>query len=306
MSAPVWIEPTSAAVAAALGLPLAPTELRIDERDGKFAAFLPDDRIAWFPASPEGAALLAREARVLRLIRQHCRFAVPRLLTETPAFQIRQSVPGRVAPWEQYQRLQRDPGFAEALGQQLGTIIADQHRAIPPNALTGWLPDRPAWPYPLARIAEDLPHVIDDDLLCADALAVITRYEAALADPGATVLVHGDLGLHNLAFADDGTVAGIFDYADAAHADRHHDFRYLLFDNLDDTLLTSAIAAYRAAGGAPVDPHRVALFNAAAAIGFLADRRGTAPNDKPAGRTLAEDLAWTRLAISRLERPQMP
>jgi aminoglycoside phosphotransferase (APT) family kinase protein len=134
----------------------------------------------------------------------------------------------------------------------------------------------------------------------APALDVIRRHEAACAQASAPVLVHGDLGLHNLAFAPDDTVAGVFDYADAACADRHHDFRYLLFDTTDDTLLVSAIAAYRAAGGAAIDPLRVALSNAAAAIGFLADRRGHGPDDRPAGRTLAEDLAWTRLALSRL------
>ena len=148
-------------------------------------------------------------------------------------------------------------------------------------------------------IAANLPDVAPADLL-PQALEVIRRYETTCADPAAPVLVHGDLGLHNLAFAPDHTVAGVFDYADAAFADPHHDFRYLLFDSTDDTLLTAAIAAYNAAGGAPLEPRQVALFNAAAAIGFLADRRGTAPDDRPAGRTLAEDLEWTRLAIARL------
>jgi aminoglycoside phosphotransferase (APT) family kinase protein len=44
-------------------------------------------------------------------------------------------------------------------------------------------------------------------------------------------LVHGDLGLHNLALdPETDAVNGVFDYDGAAWADRHHDFRYLPFD----------------------------------------------------------------------------
>lgn len=295
---PPWVAPSADAVIAALGLALPAAALRIEPRDDKFAAFLPDGRIAWFPTSAAGAEQLEREARVLELIARHCSFAVPRLLERGRNWQLRQSVPGDVAPWERYQQLQNDTAFARNLGTQLGTMLADQHLSIPATSLTGWLPQRPSWPYPYPTIAANLPHVAPADLL-PQALEVLRRYEAACADTAAPVLVHSDLGLHNLAFAPDDTVAGIFDYADAACADRHHNFRYLLFDTTDDTLLTAAISAYRTAGGAPIDPQRVALFNAAA-IGFLADRRGHAPDARPADRTLAEDLAWTRLALSRL------
>ncbi len=299
-AAPPWVAPSAEAVVAALGLSLPAAALRIEPRDDKFAAFLPDHRIAWFPTSDAGAERLEREARVLELIARHCSFATPRLLERGPNWQLRQSVPGEVAPWARYRQLQQDPVFARDLGTQLGTMLADQHLSIPAPSLTGWLPQRRSWPYPYPTIAADLPHVAPPDLL-PQALEVIRRYETTCADTIAPVLVHSDLGLHNLAFAPDDAVAGIFDYADAAFADRHHDFRYLLFDTTDDTLLTSAIAAYRTAGGAPIDRQRVALFNAAAAIGFLAFRRGTGPDDRPAGRTLAEDLAWTRLAIERLD-----
>jgi hypothetical protein len=34
-------------------------------------------------------------------------------------------------------------------------------------------------------------------------------------------------------------------------------------------------------------------------VTFLAFRAGAAPAERPAGRTLAEDLRWTRLAMAR-------
>ena len=295
-----WIVPDPAAVAAALGLDPGPADLPIEPRDDRFAAFLPGDRIAWFPTNPSGAARLAREARVLALLAQHCRFATPRILATGPNWQLRTAVPGTVDPWGTYQRVLADPGYARALGAQLGAMIADQHRSIPPTALAGWLPERSRWPYPLARIAADLPYVITDPALIENCLATIAAYEHAAAAVTDRVLTHGDLGLHNLALAPDGTVAGIFDYDDAALGDRHADFRYLLFDTLGDAMLEAAIAAYRTAGAPAIDPARIALFNAACAIGFLADRRGSTPDERPAGRTLEADLAWTRLALSRL------
>jgi aminoglycoside phosphotransferase (APT) family kinase protein len=76
-----------------------------------------------------------------------------------------------------------------------------------------------------------LPGVVDDDDLMLTMGRTIERYEAEAVDAGDCVLVHGDVGLHNLALdPETDTVNGIFDYDNAAWADRHHDFRYLLFD----------------------------------------------------------------------------
>lgn len=295
-----WMSPDPTAIAAALELGDAADLLRIEHRDDRFVACLSGERLAWFPQSTSGAALVEREGRVLELIAHHCRFAAPRVLGSGPNWQLRSAVPGIVDPWELYQRILSDPVLAGRLGQALGTILADQHRNVPPSALADWLPTRPQWPYPLATIAADLPHVLTDGALVRGALEVVAAYDAFCAATTDPVLIHGDLGLHNLALAPEGTLAGIFDYGDAACADRHRDFAYLLFDGPDDTLLRSAIAAYEASGGAHIDLNRVALCNAACAIGFMAFRRGHGPDEKPAGRTLAEDRAWLDLALSRL------
>lgn len=271
----------------------------IRRRDNRFAALLPGNRIAWFATTPEGDARLARERRVLDLLARYCRFTAPRLLELHEGWELRQLVPGSVDPWSVYRRVLADDSYARDVGDTLGTMLADQHLSIPASDLD-WLPRRSSWPAPLEEVAKALPLVIDDAGLVRDALAVMELYEQAQGATTGRVLTHGDLGFHNIAFAANGSVAGIFDYDDAAFSDRHDDFEFLLFDQRADVLLLAAISSYTTAGGAPIEPRRVALFNAANAVGFLADRLGSGPMDRPAGRTLGEDLSWTRAALARL------
>jgi Ser/Thr protein kinase RdoA (MazF antagonist) len=57
------------------------------------------------------------------------------------------------------------------------------------------------------------PGVVDDDDLMLTMGRTIERYEAEAVDAGDCVLVHGDVGLHNLALdRETDTVNGIFDY----------------------------------------------------------------------------------------------
>jgi len=93
-------------------------------------------------------------------------------------------------------------------------------------------------------------------------------------------------------------VLGLFDYEGAAWADRHHDFRYLIFDLGRFELLDAAISAYESAIHHRIERRRIFLYNAACAFTFLADRTGTGPEQCPCGRTLAEDLRWSQGAIA--------
>lgn len=54
--------------------------LHIDAREERWAVSLPDDHIAWFPASEAGATRLAVERRVLGLLAKRCSFRVPEML----------------------------------------------------------------------------------------------------------------------------------------------------------------------------------------------------------------------------------
>jgi hypothetical protein len=93
---------------------------------------------------------------------------------------------------------------------------------------------------------------------------------------------------------------GVFDYGDAAWADRHHDFRYLVFDEKRPEALDAALELYEPALGRPLRRDRIRLYNAVCAVSFLAFRVGTPPEQRSCGRTLAEDLSWVRSALARL------
>jgi hypothetical protein len=278
--------------------------LRIAAREERWAVSLPDGHIAWFPASEAGASRLAVERRVLGLLADRCSFRAPKVLfAANSGFDLRLMVPGQFDPWGLYYRCLADTGLARRIGRSLGAILVEQHTRIAEADVAGWLPRRVSWPEPGASIHERLPRVVDDRGLIRTLGDVIDVYEGTPVETGDCALVHGDLGLHNLALdPETDAVNGVFDYDGAAWADRHHDFRYLLFDIGREDMLDAALAVYEPAIGQSLDRDRIQLYNAACAIGFLAFRVGVPPDQKSCGRTLAEDLRWVRAALLRLTR----
>ena len=298
-----WVRADAVAVAEALrlvGVAIAPGEVELLARDDRFAARLPGERMAWFPANAAGLERLERERAVLRLIAGHGAFAAPRVLHEAPqGWDLRALVAGPCDPTRIYHQVLAEPAFARRLGGEMGRLLARQH-ALPIAPLAGVLPTRPSWPESIAYARERLPRVSDDAALIGRALSAIQAYEAAEAAVTGRVLVHADFGFHNLVIdPESGRLAGVFDYDGAALSDRSHDFKYLLFDAEDETLLEAAIAAYVPLAGVAPDRARIRLLNAASAATFLGFRAGSGPDDRPAGRTLAEDLRWTQLALAR-------
>ncbi len=273
--------------------------IEVHSREDRVAVRMPHDRMAWFPSNQAGLAMLTKDRRVLRLLERYCHFSTPRLLYEDETgWDVRALVKGAVHPRGLSERIAADPTFARAFGEDLGRILADQHTCIPPGELTGWLPAFPNWPRP-----EDLPHladVIDDPILLAridQALDRRAEIRSALQDP---VLIHADVGLHNIAVDPVSfRVVGLFDYEGAVFGDRHQDFAYMVFPTVKEPMLEGARAVYEAATGVKIDRDRVRLMNAVAAIGFLAFRRGHPPEEIWCGRTLAQDLAWTYDALVR-------
>ena len=245
------------------------------------------------------------ERRVLRVLEQRCRFTAPRVIAEAPdgTVDVRTAVPGVHDTWAVFRHLKQDEAASRNVGATLGEILADLHTNVPSTDVKDWIPHRPDWPEPRAVIAERLPQVVDDPHLHAAADAVIAAYEDAIESTADSdrVLVHGDLGLHNVSIdALALRVNGIFDWETACWSDRHVDFRYLAFDVGRLELLESAIESYGQLTGVEISRERVALYNAASAIGFLAYRVGVTPETRWCGRTLREDLEWTRHAIAHV------
>jgi aminoglycoside phosphotransferase (APT) family kinase protein len=274
--------------------------LELHSREDRIAVRMPHDRMAWFPSNEEGRALLTKDRRVLRLLERYCRFSAPRVLYEDEAgWDLRALVKGAVHPVGLSERIVGDSAFARAFGEDLGRILAEQHARIPPAELAGWLPTVPNWPRP-----DDLPHlveVIDDPSLLAridQALQRRAESRQGLQDP---VLAHADVGLHNIAVDPVSyRVVGLFDYEGAVFGDRHHDFAYMAFPSAKEPMLEGARVTYESATGVEIDRDRVRLLNAVAAIGFLAFRHGHSPDETWCGRTLAQDLAWTKDALERV------
>jgi hypothetical protein len=240
---------------------------------------------------------------VLRLLAERCTFATPRILFESPAgFDVRAMVPGHCGPWPLYERIKTDTALARQIGRAIGAILVEQHTRVVEADVAGWLPERVAWPEPAALIKARLPQVIDDTALMAAIGRALDAYEALSIDPNDRVLVHGDLGLHNLAI-DPTTngVRGIFDYDGAAWADRHHDARYLVLAIPGEPVLEAALAVYEPAVGRSLDRNRIWLYNAVCAASFLASRVGVPAEQKWCGRTLAEDVGWVRHALEHVQ-----
>jgi len=260
-------------------------------------------RIAWFPASPAGARRLAVDRRVLGVLAARCSVRAPEVLfVSNSGFDIRRMVPGRCDPWGFYRRCQADSGLAQKIGRSIGQTLAEQHTQIVETDAAGWLPQQVPWPEAGTWIRERLPRVVADHGLIRRLGEVIDRYEGMPVAARDRALVHGDLGLHNLALdPETDTVNGVFDYDGAAWADWHHDFRYLLFDVGREDMLDAALEVYEPAVGRRLDRDRIRLYNAACAIGYLAFRSGVAPDQKSCGRTLAEDLRWVRTALAKLK-----
>jgi aminoglycoside phosphotransferase (APT) family kinase protein len=210
-------------------------------------------------------------------------------------------VPGLCDPWGLYRRTLTDAPLARRIGSAIGSILVEQHTRIALSDVKGWLPTRPAWPEPSGWIRRRLPDVIDDRSLLAEIDHALKVYDGVVAAADDHVLVHGDLGLHNIAVDPEMIdVRGVLDYDGAGWADRHHDFRYLLFDHRLEDALEAALAVYEPAVGRTLSRHRIRLYNAVCAISFLAFRSGVPQEQRSCGRTLAGDVDWVRGSLARL------
>jgi aminoglycoside phosphotransferase len=281
--------------------------LGVETRDEIGLVRLRGDRLAFVAVSQAGRQRLVRERAVLAALRGRVPFGVPDVVrvSDDGVADLRRAVVGTILSVDElFAGLARERERSRTLGRGIGELIAALHRAVEPEALADVVLDRVSWPEPTSWILERLPDVVDDPGLhraIADALATFDAFMPPLSD---RVLVHTDVGLHNLALdRDSWAIHGIFDFGEAALGDRHWDLRHLCWPHDRLATLHHTIDAYEAATGVALDRDRALLYNAATAFSYLAFRRGVAPEARWCGRTLAEDLAWTRWALANVSRP---
>ena len=287
------------------GFPIDPGAISVTAREDRWAVSLPGDRMAWFPMNQAASGRLAAERRVLGLLAAHCSFRVPRVLhADEAGWQVRELVPGLFDPWGLFRRCSPIGHWRGGSGRRSAASSPSSMPASGGRTLRGGCRNGCPGPSRATRLLDQLPRVVTDAGLLRVLERVLRRYEDQQQDTTASerVLDHGDLGLHNLAFVPDtDEVAGVFDYDGAAWADRHQDFRYLVFPGAtDESMLDGALEVYEPLLGLQLDRERIRLGNAACAIGFLAFRCGTPPEERSCGRTLAEDLHWVTHALQGL------
>lgn len=280
--------------------------LQLETREDRLLIRWPGNELAWFALNRNGNAQLAHEGRVLMKLQSCCSFMVPRELYRSPddAVSIRAVIAGRVDPAVAYQRLRADSEFAARLGIWLGEALAQLHRCFSASNVPSWFPRQVNWPMPNPWIEERLSRVLgEQNPLLPSLYDLLKRYEDCQPPSSDLVLAHADLGLHNLVF-DEALMQplGIIDFESSAFVDRHLDFRYLLLDYPDTTLFDNATETYEALTLMTLDRTRIKLYHAACACSYLAFRDGIAPETSWCGRTLAEDLAWTKAALAALSR----
>ena len=294
---------TASAVAAALadvGEELAPDALAPVEHGWRWHVTLPGDRLMVVPIDEVGAQRLVRERRLLAALGPRLSFAVPRPLgaMEGP-LDIRQRVPGETGRRFHWSTLE-DPVLATAYAGDLARVFAELHltfTAAEAAELTGsYRPDSyPLPPERLAAVVDSLPSEVHTRLRAA-----IDRYREILALPSDPVLVHGDVGTHNLAF-DPVTrrVTGLFDFEEASCADRHFDFKYL--PSYGPRVTQLVLDDYRDRTGVAIDVPRMRILHLMTALSFWAWREEDPDaHDRLSSRNRDQALAWVGLALFAL------
>lgn len=271
------------------------TEVRPEFRQWRWLALLAEDRVGFFAEHPEAAERLSREGALLNLIGQRVGFAVPSVEYVSPdgRLHVRRMVAGVTslggnARERSFAASPAGRRFAEDLGRALSELHGS---ATPVEAEALGVPTRGPLPG-AADLRRCLSGRLSQPALEPALDAVLDAY-AAIEEKGAgPVLTHGDPWAGNFALdPETGRLVGMFDFEDAALADRHADFRYL--HSFGDGYAERVLEAYAAASGVRPSIRRAALYHMLAAFEALSDAVATGKPDKVAYR-----LGWVRDALT--------
>ena len=268
----------------------------------RYVCELPDCHFAVIAENSQGINAMRKERRVLNALSDGP-IKVPRVMcvSEDDTVEIRHGGPRRSSVAELSTRLQSDHKLLRNIIGQLASMLVSLHSTLGPDEATELTKDMEMWPASPDWIREGLAHVIRDSGLLAELNEVVDLYEQV--NFRKTVLCQGDPIFQNLSFDSEFNVKGISGFYTACARDPEWDLRYLVTGptSRDYSNMDYGIEKYAEQGNYQPDRQRVLLYNAVSAIAFLAFRKGIDDDYPWCGRTLTEDLSWTRSALSKLE-----
>jgi|AraplaMF_Col_mMF_1032025.scaffolds.fasta_scaffold00117_16 hypothetical protein len=269
---PVTPETVAAALQQHVGMTVAPEAIDLQYRDWRWVAILPDS-IVFIADRPEHAARLRRESRLLQLLGSRVDFHLPRIHAFDPGLglEVRGRVPGDQLGGDGRERRFADLPQGARLADALGTTLAQLHAAVSvaEASALGFSTGQSILPPPEV-LASHLEGRIPDPEFRRAFDALMERYRAHAVDPADIVLVHGDIWGGNLAVdLETGALNGLFDFADAALADRHIDLMYI--HSFGAAFTERLFASYAERAKCTVSRQRTALYHAIAAFTALAD-----------------------------------
>jgi aminoglycoside phosphotransferase (APT) family kinase protein len=274
---------------------VAPDRLVLVRRGWRWLVTLPDDRMILLPVDEAGAQRLVHERRLLAALGPRLRVAIPRPLGSLDGpLDLRERVRGEVGI-HLHSQLIEDVPSALAYADDLARVLAELHQAFADDelrALAGPVRDD-VYPLPEPQLRAVVPSLPTE--IHARVHAVLDRYAAL--PPDDPVLVHNDVGTHNLAF-DPAThrVTGIFDFEEAARADRHRDFKYL--PSYGPRITARVLELYRERTGVEISVERMRLLHFATALSFWVWRESDPEaHDRLSSRNRDQALAWIGLAL---------
>ena len=301
---PITPESLCVALNRATSLRLAPRDVVLAYHHWRWVAHLPDQRIAFVADTVDARQRLARERQLLRLLADRAHFRVPRVEWVDPHgnWDIRLKVLGEAGLTLTYtihhQRILDEPAIAQRTGQRLGQILGELHSVITPEEARQLAPSEPPLATSIERTRGNMAIGIDDAALTAQVQEVFERFDALEIGDDEVVLVHGDLGSHNVAFEPETSeVLGVYDFDTVACVDRHWDFKYLHSYTLP--FRQAVLEAYRRHTGIIPDPQRITLYHALTALAYLAWRvDDPEAHDQLSGRDKAGAYWWVQQAVA--------
>jgi aminoglycoside phosphotransferase (APT) family kinase protein len=231
---PITPESLCLALNRVTSLRLAPRDVVLAYHHWRWVAHLPEQRIAFVADTENARQRLARERQLLQLLAGRVHFRVPRVewVDSQGNWDIRRKVPGEagltLTYTKHHQRILDEPAMAQRTGQRFGLILGELHSVITPEEARQLAPSEPPLATSIERTRVNVAIGIDDTVLQAQVQEIFARFDALEIRDNEVVLVHGDLGSHNVAFAPaTSEVLGVYDFDAIACVDRHWDCKYL-------------------------------------------------------------------------------